>query len=381
MEPLTKFDVILYLIEPLRIEDLFRQIEGNVFFEKTPERKIKRILTELKKENLVQKKEGIISLTDKAANLLAFLLWCKKDSIDYNKPLKKRHEKVFRKIFENRGGTEFSRQTTAKIIKDMEKANFLTVIKKKPILAKSNLTDRTIFFANIFRYDFGHFESIANIRKIDKDSPKLKEHLIKLHVYSTTVTEGNAASEKDVERVINNLPTRLSPRETLEIMNAKNAIEEVYKTHKTGDISIPLIKRLHKILMASLVENPGEFSYVKKRVIGSSTRFPGSKIEIDTAMEAMINFYGKYRNKMHPLILAPLVHFLFVSIHPFIDGNGRVARLLHSFILLKADLPVFAFDPNHRNTYFDLLEKGRSQSAEGFVNFCIEKYAELVEKF
>ena len=133
--------------------------------------------------------------------------------------------------------------------------------------------------------------------------------------------------------------------------------------------------------MASLVENPGEFSYVKKRVIGSSTRFPGSKIEIDTAMEAMINFYGKYRNKMHPLILAPLVHFLFVSIHPFIDGNGRVARLLHSFILLKADLPVFAFDPNHRNTYFDLLEKGRSQSAEGFVNFCIEKYAELVEKF
>ena len=93
----------------------------------------------------------------------------------------------------------------------------------------------------------------------------------------------------------------------------------------------------------------------------------------------MFNFYEKYKDKIEPQILASLVHFLFVSIHPFIDGNGRVARLIHSFVLMKAGLPLFAFDPNHRNTYFSLLDKGRTESVEEFVQFCIDKHKELIE--
>ena len=93
----------------------------------------------------------------------------------------------------------------------------------------------------------------------------------------------------------------------------------------------------------------------------------------------MLNFYEKYKDKINPLIMAPTIHFLFVSIHPFIDGNGRVARLIHSFILLKSGLPLFAFDPNYRNEYFNLLERGRLKSVEDFIQFCIDKHKELIE--
>lgn len=384
MKPLSKFDVLLYLTGGIETKELPRQIKNNALFEKTSDRKIKQLVRDLKKDGLILKSKGMLSPDARADNILAFLLWCKKDSVDYEAPLKNRNEIVFRKIFEGEAGiankSGLSRQTAAKAIKELEQAGFADIIKKKPMIIKAKYTDRTIFFSNIFKYNFGNFQGLLKLEKIEKDSASLREHLIKLHVYSTTVTEGNTATEKDVERVLQNLGTNLSPREVMEITNAKHAVDELYRTYKSEDLSVELIKKLHKLVMANLAEKPGEFAYVRKRIIGSPVKLPDSKIEIDTAVSATINFYENYRNKMNPLALASLVHFLFVSIHPFIDGNGRVARLLHSFVLLKAGMPLFAFDPNYRNLYFDLLDRGRAGSVEDFVQFCIEKHKELIEK-
>ncbi|MBI4162509.1 MAG: hypothetical protein HY513_02405 [Candidatus Aenigmarchaeota archaeon] len=53
----------------------------------------------------------------------------------------------------------------------------------------ANVIDKTIFLANVFRYNFDAFQKNIKHTRLEKDSPKLKEHIIKLHVYSTTVTE------------------------------------------------------------------------------------------------------------------------------------------------------------------------------------------------
>lgn len=370
--------------EPAEIGELIRQLRQNAIFN-AKERKIRMLLAELRKDGFVSKRQSVIALTNKAADTLAFLLWLKKDGIDYNVPLRKRHQQLFQKIFEKGERhlikeSMFSKPTTLKISRDMESINFIKAVKRKPLIARANATDKTIFFANIFGYNFDAFQKNIKHTRIEKDSPKLKEHLIKLHVYSTTVTEGNTASEKDVENVLNNLDSKLSPKEVMEIINAKKAVDELYIVYKKEDLSLEMIKKLHRIMMTNLVERPGEISYTRKRIIGSATKLPDSKIEIDTELEAMFNFYKKYKDKIEPQILASLVHFLFVSIHPFIDGNGRVARLIHSFILMKAGLPLFAFDPNHRNIYFSLLDKGRTESVEEFVQFCIDKHKELIEQ-
>ena len=388
MRVLTKYNVLTYLSTETKIDELIKQIKQNALFKKVSERKIRSLLGELQKDGFISKSKEdrtSIVLTNKAVDIFAFILWARKDGIDYDIPLKKGNMHMFQKIFE--AGefdliekSMFSKPTTLKIAKELEHTNFIRVVRRKPLATKANVTDKTIFFANAFSYDFIAFEKNIKVSRIEKDSPKLREHLIKLHVYSTTVTEGNTATEKDVERVLDNLDSRLSPKEVMEIVNTKNAVDELCRIYKT-DLSIEIIKRLHRILMTNLVENPGEFSYVRKRIIGSATKLPDSKIEIDTALESMLNFYNKYRGKINPLVLSALVHFLFVSIHPFIDGNGRVARLVHSFILMQAGLPMFAFDPDYRNKYFDLLDKGRNESVEEFVQFCIDKHKELIEKF
>lgn len=386
MKVLTKYDVLAYLSNgEIEIDKLIKQIRQNALFEETSERKVRLLLAELRKGDLVSKNKKMFVLTDQAIDTLAFLLWAKKDNLDYNVPFKKGNEHLFQKIFES-GEIDlieksmFSKPTTLKIAKELEQINFIKAVKRKPLVTRANVTDRTMFFANVFGYNFTAFQKGIKLVRIEKDSPKLREHLIKLHVYSTTVTEGNTATEKDVERVLNNLDSRLSPKEVMEIVNAKKAVDELYNIYKTEELSIGMIKNLHKILMINLVENPGEFSYTRKGIIGSVAKLPDSKIEIDTELQALINFYSKYKGKIDPLILASLVHFLFVSIHPFIDGNGRVARLIHSYVLMKAGLPLLAFDPNYRNKYFDLLDKGRSESVEEFVQFCIDKHNELIER-
>ena len=394
MNLLTKYDVLVYLSNgDVEIDELIRQLRQNAIF-RAKERKIRLLLAELQKDGFISKnkqqtdgksRQSVIVLMNKAIDTLAFLLWLKKDSIDYNIPLKKRHQQLFHEIFE-KGETAiieksmFSKPTTLKIARDLESINFIRAVKRKPLVSRANITDKTILFASIFGYNFDALQKNIKHARIEKDSPKLREHLIKLHVYSTTVTEGNTASESDVERVLNNLDSKLSPKEVMEIVNAKKAVDELYRIYKTEALSLEMIKKFHKALMTNLVERPGEISYIRKRIIGSATKLPDSKVEIDTELEALFNFYEKYRDRIEPQILASLIHFLFVSIHPFIDGNGRVARLIHSFILMKAGLPLFAFNPNHRNTYFDLLDKGRAESVEEFVQFCIDKHKELIEK-
>ena len=388
MKVLTKYDVLVYLSNgEIETNKLIRQIRQNALFGKTSERKITLLLTELRKGGLVSKnkKQSAFALSDKAIDTLAFILWAKKDNLDYNIPFKKGNEQLFQKIFESGEialieKSMFSKPTTLRIAKELGQINFIKAVKRKPLVTRASVIDRTMFFANVFGYNFSAFQKGIKLARIKKDSPKLREHLIKLHVYSTTVTEGNTATEKDVERVLNNLDSRLSPKEVMEIVNAKKAVDELYKIYKTEEFSLKMIKNLHKILMINLVEKPGEFSYNRKRIIGSATKLPDSKIEIDTELQALINFYSKYKGKTDPLILASLVHFLFVSIHPFIDGNGRVARLIHSYILMKAGLPLFAFDPDNRNKYFDLLDKGRAESVDEFVQFCIDKHKELIER-
>ncbi|MBU4436830.1 MAG: Fic family protein, partial [Candidatus Altiarchaeota archaeon] len=217
---------------------------------------------------------------------------------------------------------------------------------------------------------------IPEMREIQ--SKELREKLIELHTYSTTVTEGNTATEEDVEKVFGNYPVKLTPREITEILNAREAVEHLYR-NGGEEITLREIRRLHEILMKGLVEKPGRFHYDRKRIIGSEAKLPQSKDEIQPALQAMLNFHHEYKGEIDARILSAIIHFIFVTIHPFADGNGRAGRLLHSWILLKEDLPLFVFDPNRKNEYFELLEAGRKNSLDGFIEFCLAEHARALE--
>jgi Fic family protein len=97
-------------------------------------------------------------------------------------------------------------------------------------------------------------------------------------------------------------------------------------------------------------------------------------------VKALISFTRKYASAS-PLLIAPLAHLMFASIHPFQDGNGRIARLLHSWILLKKNLPLFAYDPDKRNQYFNHLEEARNTDAWEFIKFCNTEHKKIIQKY
>ena len=383
MSTLSKFDLLWYLsqIENPTTKKLEEYIKRHIAFEKTKPAAIRSRIRGLIKDGTVTKNLTLLE-NEKTINCLAFIFWSKLRSKDYNIPLNTRATSIFKAVFEKTEAetmeiikeTGLSRPTVQKTIKILAENSFFQIKKKKPIIARANLNDLTFFYTNFLNMQFNSFLHRVDVPNLPNIQSKILEgKLIQLHVYSTTVTEGNTALQEDVKKVFENRPVSLTPIEVEEILNAKKAIELLYTFYKEK-ITIEKIKILHKAITNNILDSAGNMYYGKKRVVGSEYIFPSSKNEIDIVLSALLNFIEKYEKKISPLILAPILHFIFVSIHPFADGNGRVARLLHSWILLRAGYPLFVFDPNRRNKYFDLIEEGRRSCIDSFIQFCLEEH-------
>lgn len=392
----TKYDVILQLhfIGKCSIERFTDSFSSHALFKDLDERTLKERLAGLKKNGFLKKEDMQYELSDndKTKRLLSFLLWCRKDSLDFNSLLKPR----IMKAVENIAGKEkftvdeigFSRATNFKYFDILENSNFLRVIKKKPKTAVFNLNDKTLHYP--FKQEtekaiLSCFEKVLEGKIKDLESLKtmkakgFREKMIQLHIYSTTVTEGNTATKKDVENVVRNLPANLTPKETIEIKNTDDAVELILN-NPLKELDLKFIQDVHAIVMRGLIESAGRFKVSpSKRIIGSDLKLPDSKQLMEFSLESMLNFYKRNKNEFSALVLAGIVHFWLVTVHPFLDGNGRTARLIHSKILLEHRLPLFIFDPNKKNEYFSLLEKGRNESIGDFLEFIISEHLESIK--
>ena len=394
MKTLSKYDVLFYLSQ-METENkdagkkgrkrLMRYLRRNIFFENVSDRTVSEILRVLKRDKYIVDM-GINRENVKVSDCLGFLYWARMKGVDYNEVLDEKAILVFKKLFENNSmelelkdvvkNTGFSRQTVIKYVHVLTANKFVRVLKKKPLLLRANLNDLTFFYVNFMDFRMDGFEKQVNVSRLLKiHLRKLVNASVMLHVYSTTVTEGNTATEEDVAQIFGDFPVKLTPREVTEILNARRAIDELFSICEEY-ISVSDIKRMHGIMMNNILDKSGEFYYGSKRIAGFKTKLPSSSKEIEFAIAALVNFSGK---KMNAQVLGAIVHFIFVSIHPFADGNGRIGRLLHSWVFLKAGLPLFAFDPHKRNEYFVCLESARSESMEEFVNFCAREHRSSLE--
>ncbi|MDD5615378.1 MAG: Fic family protein [Candidatus Methanoperedens sp.] len=400
-----KYDILIYLHfnDPITFNDLEKILRGNILFEDLNKQILYRNLRELIDNDLVLKipisaaRGYIYALNldnDSLINHLSFLLWCKKEGIDYNNILNPKTETLILNIlkFKNITNEELiknsrmSAKTIRKFISNLIDSRFIRRIQQKPIIFEFLVNDLTLWYLTMkglpvpdihskFKYPISNMDANRDIT----GSREILEKLIKLHIYSSTVTEGNTASNEDVERIINDLPTNLTPKEIIEIKNTKDALDLIIEVYKDTDLHIDFIKTTHQILMFGLIKEAGMFFATStKRIVGSKLKLPSTNSEIEYLMSSLMSFYHLNKNHIHPLILGSIFHFLFVSIHPFKDGNGRAARLIHSFILLKSGYPIFAFDPERKYEYFNLLEKGRESDVSDFVGFIIDEHRKIL---
>ena len=95
--------------------------------------------------------------------------------------------------------------------------------------------------------------------------------------------------------------------------------------------------------------------------------------ETPILMGELIEWYRSEENQLHPVTLAAMLHYKFVRIHPFDDGNGRISRLLMNYVLLKNDLPPIIIKSKEKDNYLRALHQADIGNYEPFISYIAEQ--------
>lgn len=162
-------------------------------------------------------------------------------------------------------------------------------------------------------------------------------------IHSSLHIEANSLSLGQVRDVISG---RLVLGEQKEIQEVKNAYEAYERIPDIDPYSIDDLKKLHSVMTKYVVEESGVFRTGEEGVFnGDKCIFmaPPAKL-VDNLMSDLFLWMRRSKCEIHPLILSAIFHYEFVFIHPFTDGNGRMARLWHTVLLSKWK-PLFEYIP------------------------------------
>jgi Fic family protein len=206
---------------------------------------------------------------------------------------------------------------------------------------------------------------LKNIAKIEaaeeviKNAPLLplwekefREDAIIRAVHHGTHIEGNPLDKSDAKDILLGKEVVGRPRDIQEIINYRKVIEFIDEEakRKIDKITEQLIKKIHRIIVEKIlpIEQAGE--YRNKQVIirnsqtGEVTFRPPPPIEVPFLMREFIYWLNRDdKEEIHPVIKAGIAHHELVRIHPFLDGNGRVARILATLILLLGGYDIRRF--------------------------------------
>jgi len=201
---------------------------------------------------------------------------------------------------------------------------------------------------------------------------RLKERIAIEWTYNSNAIEGSSLTLKETQLAIEEgLTIRGKPlREHLEAVNHKEAIDYVEELVEGKQLpSTKLVCEIHRLVLTKIDdENAGRYRNVNVRITGS-THLPPDSRKVPRLMQEFNRWFKSEAKKLNPVEYAALAHFKLVDIHPFVDGNGRTARLLMNLILMGEGFPPTVILNSERGKYYDVLETGHRQNYKPFVNF------------
>jgi len=204
-------------------------------------------------------------------------------------------------------------------------------------------------------------------------------------IHSSLKIEANSLTLNQVRDVIDG---KLVLGEQKEIQEVKNAYEAYDKMEQINPYDIKNLKKYHGIITKYLVEESGDFRNGEEGVFsGNKCIFmaPPARF-VPTLMSQLFEWMNKMKDEIHPLIMGCIFHYEFVFIHPFSDGNGRMARLWHSAILYNWK-PIFAYIPiesqieKFQEDYYNAIAKCHEEGAStSFIEFMLSKIDEVLDE-
>jgi Fic family protein len=195
---------------------------------------------------------------------------------------------------------------------------------------------------------------------IDKARPFEGESLRQLRdyyriglTYTSNAIEGNSLTEIETKVLIEDgLTVGGKPlRDSFEAVGHAAAFDYMFGLLKNRNITINDIKTLHRLFFQKIDETrAGVWRDVPIVVTGTDYKFP-SPGKLQKLMNELETWANESRDKMHPVEFAAMLHLKFVTIHPFFDGNGRVARLLMNAALIQDGYLLAIVPPILRSDY------------------------------
>lgn len=204
-------------------------------------------------------------------------------------------------------------------------------------------------------------------------APELQKNLDEWYnvelTYSSNAIEGNTLTRIETAEVIGRGVTAvISGKPVKDILEARNhanaldLIRELAKQRKGHQfITEEDIKAIHKLILDGIDDNwAGKYRNSDVFIRGANTEFPRPNA-VPYAMQEFINWLQGIQDE-HPVKIAADAHFKFVSIHPFIDGNGRTSRLLMNLILLIHGYPMAIIRNEDRTAYLSTFNEAREKN-------------------
>ena len=251
------------------------------------------------------------------------------------------------------------------------------------------------------------------LKGLDRDLQKsILNQLRILWTYSSNAIEGNTLTLGETKFIIEEGLTisGKSLREHNEVINHVNSIEFIYQMLEENEIKKTHLFKLHEIIQTEKI-----FDYYKP--IGAwKNEFNGTNIifdgeikfheypapeNIEYLMNIWLEEYAKFTPNMeleHYIKQYAKMHLAFVSIHPFFDGNGRIARLIANVPLIKAGFPPIMISIKNRKKYMKIISqyqantekldsnsstivKSDNEHFQEFVKFCNTEYEQTLKIF
>ncbi|MFW5847168.1 MAG: Fic family protein [Nanoarchaeota archaeon] len=224
-----------------------------------------------------------------------------------------------------------------------------------------------------------YFNKVDNLKK--EEFEQFEKSFFTELTYNSNAIEGNTLSLEETSLILNEeiVPKGKNLREIHEVQNHQKALNFL-KSYK-GNLSEDLILRLHKIILNNISERfAGKYRKTNVRIFGSSCKLPNYE-KVPQLIRNLVYWYNKNKKDYHPFEMAILVSMKLVTIHPFIDGNGRVSRLIMNFLLSKFNYPWINIYNKQREDYLKAVRKANDERYKEILEFCIVCLEENLEGF
>jgi len=243
------------------------------------------------------------------------------------------------------------------------------------------ITNRMLNRVSSISEKLGRIETRRTLER----QPHLRRNNRIQSVHSSLKIEANSLSLDSVRDVLNAREVIGPAKEIQEVKNAFAAYDQI---DAVDSYSLDDLLRLHGVMTRLTVEESGMFRSGAEGVYrgGVCIHIAPPPEMVPPLMRQLFDWIAARRGEIHPLILSSVFHYEFVFIHPFRDGNGRMARLWQTALLSRWN-PLFEYIPiesqieRFQDGYYDAIAVSTSEgSATAFVEFMLDRIDEVLDR-